>query len=500
MAIREFQLMAVGHQLVEGIAVRQSTVDESVTLSAFVPSGEADQITRLTQHLTQEFETAGWENLPVALVLPSSEITLRKLAFPFQDSKMIGQALIYELENELLEDVNSFEIDYAILPLSDGTAEVLIYLLPKEYLHGIIGACNNKNLIPISATCSAQAIYGSHPAASDNHYYIYVGPDEVFVAFVAEGNLSALHSVPIDIAEWNEALGEYGYETPNKMIEALLNGEGGKDKQGEALRKKFRELLSDWIGEFHRFILPHSMGSKYTLSLHGQFSSYFQWEEQSNSLSLREGYSREGVTKTGGFQGVLREIVGSVDHLTGGGKVNFHQGGVGWFAQFQEHKRPLITSAVLFAVATTLFITSWGIGVSALNSRLEQIDAEILASARPFAGGEKDPVKAVRTMESMARTQQKGGEFTKRFQTYHYDSLLILQGISNVMKDFPQMSMESFSLNSERVTLSGITDSYNASDSLKNKLSTLDVLSGGEATVTHQRTGGEIKFRMIFPR
>ncbi|MCH6554314.1 MAG: hypothetical protein IH793_09190, partial [Acidobacteria bacterium] len=105
----------------------------------------------------------------------------RRINDPFADPKKIEQALEFELENELLEAVDSYVYDFTLIPQSDGSAEALIYLVPKTYLNALIAACYAQRTTPVKATFSAQALFASHPPTSRRHVQVYLEiPDAGF--------------------------------------------------------------------------------------------------------------------------------------------------------------------------------------------------------------------------------------------------------------------------------------------------------------------------------
>ncbi|MCH7479086.1 MAG: hypothetical protein IIA14_13430, partial [SAR324 cluster bacterium] len=169
---RSSRLLSVSPTVVEGIEIGGEEPRFETAFSRFLSLSDHDGAEALGEAVTDQLAGANWAGFPVVVVFPSKEVTFRRLEFPFADPKKIEQALEFELENELLEAVDSYVYDFTLIPQPDGSAEALIYLVPKTYLNALITACYAQRTTPVKATFSAQALFASHPPTSRRHVQI----------------------------------------------------------------------------------------------------------------------------------------------------------------------------------------------------------------------------------------------------------------------------------------------------------------------------------------
>ena len=75
-----------------------------------------------------------WRNQSVVFLVPTEDVVSRKIGFPFKDRRKIQQALRFELEGELLEELDDMRFSIDIRVLDQKSAEVLVLLFGRESL------------------------------------------------------------------------------------------------------------------------------------------------------------------------------------------------------------------------------------------------------------------------------------------------------------------------------------------------------------------------------
>ncbi len=497
MAARTFQLITVGSQLIEGVGIQRGEPAAGARVSHVVPASDSDPLVHLLQQLDQQLHEANFKVAPLVLVFPTSELTIRRLEFPFDDRKKIAQALVFELENELLDDVGAFLYEYAVVPRGDGSAEVLTYLVSRDYLQAILNVCQARNLVPVKATFSAHALSLTHPPDSQRHYYLYCGAEETYVACFAQGRLVAAMNFPVDLDSLRLKLGEGAPETREALFRAVLDGAAAN---GAGVREGLREELAAVCRQAMQFIVPHGMGEEFSLSLHGRFAAQMAWDPDSGTLTLPEQTpAAKEMAGEPRFLGAIEEYLADPERVGKPGGINFHHRSAGWIGQVKEYKSPLLVTAVLLLAVLGFFLFSAALRISAAQARLERVDAEVQAIFKRHLKGAHSASGGVRLMEAKLKKTARNGT-TASFEENTFETMELLKAVSGVFKDFPQLSLRSLSLNAERLTLDGTTNSYDASESLKNRLAQLKQLKGKEPVVTHQRQAERITFRLVVSR
>ncbi|MCZ6474255.1 MAG: hypothetical protein O6934_12520 [SAR324 cluster bacterium] len=503
MAARTFKLISVSPLAVEGVGISRGAQGIAVSFTHLLPPVETDPLVNMLQQFDRQLEDAGWKDSPATLVFPCDAVSIRRLEFPFREQKKIDQALEFELDNELLEDVGDFTYKHTVVPHEDGTAVVLVYLISNDYLQSFLNLFQNRRLTPVKATFSAQALLEINPPPSDRHYQVYLGLDEIFVSSVLDNQLYAIKSFPLRLTGLTDNGGAPRPDSAAQILEMLNAQESPPDEGAEAAqgsRGVWDADLSRLAGEIMQFILPHSQGAPFTLSLHGLLAPYFEWDSSSLELTMRAPGSTRVDFGRASMLGILNEIMANPLPFTSSKGVNFFTNRGSLLPHFKEFRRPLIALAVLLGLTVGLFAVNFWMSISERQAELQRIEGEIQAVLSRVIPGKHSPAQGVRLLESKMRKLQQQGQDLLRFREYQYEGLGLLTDLSGLFKEFPQLTLRSVSMNPERYTISGTTSSYDDSENFKNRLAVLKRFSGKEPVITHQRAAEKINYRIVIER
>lgn len=221
-------LIALSDHAVEG-----TRLGEGQAMSVYthgLPAGAEDRSGQevLRERLDTFLSHSEWKSGPVVLVLPTEAVSFRRLSFSFRDPRKIRQALPFELETELLGEVEAWAFDFEVVPKGDGEADVLVYLVEKATLQALLDACEAKNLDVRRITFSAQALASAVGPYAGRGFHLYAGSDEIFMVYIEEGRLQAitgLNGAPHQVLEHFSAPAG---ATPSQKLALLLGtGENG---------------------------------------------------------------------------------------------------------------------------------------------------------------------------------------------------------------------------------------------------------------------------------
>jgi hypothetical protein len=502
MAIRTLKILSIAPHITEGAGIQRDEAKVLSSISALLPPAESDPLVHQLQHFDQQLEDSGWRDSAAMLVFPTHEVSIRRLEFPFREQKKIDQALVFELDNELLDEVDAFARAYSIVPNDDGSSLVLVYLVPNDYLQAFLGLMQDHRLVPVKATFSAQALQEAHPAPENGwHYQLYIGYDEVFVSCIVDGALYAIKSFP------NSLPGFSGQEAPASAGDVLswLSAANGSSEEGGGGNGGLPQ--QDWIASLGQlangmmqFIRSHSLGQPFTLSMHGLFSCYFAWDAETGELSVEAPSDPRAAFSGTIFLGILDEVLADPAPVTGTKGINFSAGRTGLVAQVKEFRRPLTAMAALLAGLIVLGGINFALGISSKHAELARLDAGIQQTLKGLVPGNPPPEAGVRLLEERLRKLKQKSAASERFAGYHYEAMSYLQDVSALLKNYPQLTLTSLGMNAERYTISGTTGSYDASEKFKNALGAIKRFGGKEPVITHQRSSANISYRIIINR
>jgi type II secretory pathway component PulL len=438
---------------------------------------------------------AQWETGLAVLVLPTEEVSFRRLHFEFSDPKKIRQVLPFELQHELLDSVEAHAYDTEVLRQGDGTAEVDVYLMDKARLQAIVATLERHQLSLQRVTFSAQALVQALPPTSPGHFHVYVGSEECFVTFSPAGRPGAAHSLAPHPGQLLAELRALGAGSPHDQLQALFRADA-EDAERTALRERLRERLESVLEEINRLLRIHSGGEAFTVSLHGLFGELFQWQPGATSLTLRYPQGAWPGARRGHL-GVLDELLGQPRNFPSSRGVNFHRRVGTWLAILRELRWPVTAAAALLLVLAGLLGSSYFLRAASLQARLDAVGQQLqrTLSVAP-------PITTITVNAALGRVQERLDKLRREREAvayvdrYHYDTLRLLTDLSEAVRQQSGVSVDALTFNQERFTLSGATPSYAESDSLKTRIAAMPRFEGRTVKVTNSNVGKVIRFRL----
>lgn len=495
---RGIYAIALSDQAVEGgLIVRgeaQSAYSRSMPFTAAEPVSENRTQALLETFLTQVRWEQGW----AVLVLPTEFVSLRRLRFQFNDARKIRQVLPLELEEELLDAVEYHAWDADILPSSNGTTEVMVYLVQKAVLDAAVATLEQHRLSLQRATFSAQGLLQSKPPPSGHHMSIYVGSEECYAVHTLDGRLHALHSVTPHPGQLLAQINELAPGDPPDQLRRLFRPDAHGDRDGprRELQEALRGRLERTVEELNRFIRVQSAGEPRTVSLHGLFGALLEHQEGGGLLSLQFPVDAwPGPPRT--HIGVMHELLGAPRGLAAGRGFNFYRRVGTWLASLREMRGALLTATVLLVVLAGFLGAGFVMRMSALQARLDSVDQQIVRVLRV-----PRPLTSITINAAIARVQEQVDKLRKeraaaaQLENYHYDALRLLRDVSELIRNQKGVSVDTFSFNQDRFTLSGVTPSYAEAERLKERIAAMPRFKGRTVRITNSNVGQVIRFRL----
>ena len=232
-----------------------------------------------------------WRNQSVVFLVPTEDVVSRKIGFPFKDRRKIQQALRFELEGELLEELDDMRFSIDIRVLDQKSTEVLVLLFGRERTEQLQGICLERDLLIRSIDCSAYALFREmiHPSGTmqqfhegktlpslDEHagFQIYLGADEAFINTVQGQRLEEIKFFPNRLPELSAGMTENGRLQDFLYQFASRSSEETSTDPWESLQLELEWLCS----QFTRHLRGRDYHSGSSITIHGIFSPAIEWD------------------------------------------------------------------------------------------------------------------------------------------------------------------------------------------------------------------------------
>ncbi|HKI98342.1 MAG TPA: hypothetical protein VKB51_07710 [bacterium] len=492
---RGIYAIALSDQAVEGGLVVRGETQPAYDRSVLLPADGVPPDSRQQALLQAFLEQAEWEQGLAVLVLPTEQVSFRRLHFAFSDARKIRQVLPLELEDELLDAVGQHAWDAVILPRPDGTADALVYLSDLAPLDEATQLLEQRQLAVQRATFSAQALIEALPPPAGHHFTVYVGSEEAFAAHTLDGQLQGLQSYNPHPGQVLRQLQALGPGTPQDQLQALFRADA-EDAERAELRDALQAKLESVREEINRTVRIQAGGEPYTISLHGLFGELLERQEGAGSLSLRFPQGAwPGARRT--HAGILDELLSQPRNFPVSRGLNFHKRVGTWIALFRELRWPVVAAAVLLLILLGLIGTGFVLRADALQARLDAANQRLqrMLAVPP-------PLTTITINAALGGVQEQLDKLRKEraaaayLEHYNYDTLRLLRDVSEIIHQQQGVSVDSLSFNQDRFTLSGVTPSYAEAETLKNRIAALPRFKGRNLRVTNSNVGQVIRFRL----
>lgn len=442
-------------------------------------------------------ESAAWSPGVVLLVFPTEEVIFRVLEFPFQEVRKIRQALPFELEDELLDPLEEFTTDFEAIPLEDGGCRVPVYLIKRNILKELVDVLEQRGFSVLRTTFSAQVLIGGEPEPAGRQFLVYLGTEEGFVALQDTSRLEMVESLATWPGEMTELVREGQYKTPRELRDYFGENDNGESENG---KNALKPRLEAAVYEINRFISLYQMGEPYTIAIQGFFAPYIEQLDTNGETRLKVAENMS-LASSPPFFGVLGNLAGDSRDWVSTKGISFYHTLHAWMGQLRDFRAPLFVGGALLLV---LILIGGGRLIaysSSLSSRMEVLNQQVKTTLKvPLPENSKSVKSALDKLSQEVSGLRKEKEAAARFSEYHYDVLRLVQGLSKVMKDAPQMTVEGVSYNGERFTLFGVTQNYSDSEGLRAKLLELPQFADFTGKVNHSKSGQTIRYRITIQR
>ena len=241
-------------------------------------------------------EAHGWKDNPIVFLVPAEDIVCRTLSFPFQAPRKIRQTLRFELEGELIEDLDTMRFSTSIRTQGTDSADVLVLLTESTRLSRLQKICLDRDLIIRNVDCSAYALsrsisrqHGAKPASSQNgipteektktQFQIYLGAEETFVNTIHDRELSDITIYPNRIFQLLRDIGDAG--TPREFMKQFAQDSESPDLPPFPGRKVYQELREElrWLcAQITRHLRGKEFMNDCSISIHGLFAPAIEWD------------------------------------------------------------------------------------------------------------------------------------------------------------------------------------------------------------------------------
>lgn len=419
---------------------------ESVTF----PPGPADpdRLARAMETLVQQVNPAG----AVCLVsMPPSEVSLRNLQVPFKDKKKIRQVLPFELEPTLPFEIDRLRFDFMAVRQADQT-DLIVAAVETEKIDELQAVFGRHEITPrfvtVGAVAAALCVARFSRDPGDNFLLVEMDRFNATACVVAGGRLHLVRtlrkSARPDPASSAEQLAT-GIQRMLAAFETVYDFDPGPEKLLlSGLDDPDPEFVSGLEKSLEIPVTPVNVVADTRLNLSTP-------ENQPVSCAANVAVSLAGIETAG-----IRPF-------------NFNPGHYALQKYWAEHRKELISTAVLAALVFFLFLFQAGLETRLLQKRVSVLNGQITEVFRetfPDATRIVDPVQQMRARLKQIKEQSvlspRGGADIRNIDILRDISRLIPAGINVVITRFVR--------GDESVQLAGLTDTFNSVDEVKMRL------------------------------
>lgn len=443
-----------------------------------------------------------WSQGQVTLIVPTHEISIRRLQFPFRNRRQVSGALSYALESELLAPLAQQAYDFDLFPAKDRNAHVNVFLFRRNLLEEWAHDCQVAGLSLCKVTFSARVLHELYPPPANGvQVQVYVGFDEVFINHSVDGRQHQVRVISSALRALLDHLHYLEVPNPQALWQAMRGEKTTHPVNAMLVHGQIKMALSAVEMEINRFLRIHTLQLEHPVVVRGCFSSCFTWNAEESKLLLDWDPTTFFQQTPPAFYGILSESLPPPKALLTRGGFSFFDGRRVWGQFWRENRRQLMTAAMLCFLLLGQIGLRFYDQLIAQRSMLLQLNQEIALRVKAFPPAEGITARSsLMTLESKLVQQRRKREEQTRFTRDKQPILQLLHTLALVAQEETKFNVQNFQVNKTQLVMSGETESYKDSEVLKDRLNGLVWLRAGKINLTHSRNGEKIGYRLTVER
>ena len=467
-----------------------------------------DLILESEQNLEEFIKFHNWEQGYVRAILSVSLVSTRSLTFPFSDPKKIKQALHFKVESELLQEVDSVQIAYQILPNEQG-AEVIVYTTPKYEIERLHQVMSHHDLLLYEVSFYGHALLHALPQTIDeNEYYqVYIGIEEVFVNCVKGRQLvknKFFQTQFLDILKYlfaTELEIDPNEETELEEDEAFVLLETDKLSGDTSVfeNEPRKELVQEMIQLCSQLNFFFSTMPEREILIHGRLADLVSFDGQTFQPQMEQ--LDQWIQNNDEQWGLLSTLAQNTHFLnTKYSPVSFYSKTK--FLGFLMLRKFAIRA---FFVVFLLIVTSATLGIGSYwekviseqeaiqNKRLLRERLQILLPDIPV----QSLTQAMQLLREKVQKRQDELELSQLFVERTYSNLNLLKQISNAFPAFAESSIDHLKVFKSEVIISGQAKNYDQLEEIRKIIEGLKFFPNQTVKVTNNKTSERVLFQIL---
>lgn len=483
------------------------------------PVDSRSEETSLFEKIDQFLEYYQWRDHTISLILPTNDVTFRALTFPFHNKKKINQILPFEIENEILEEIETISFQTIIKESSDATTKTLLASVQNSYLEALQSVMKQHHLHIRNIDCSAYALFKSAPISSSSHInlQVYLGPEEAFINAIEDQHLEIVKMFPNRISKFLKNFEGLHQIEIHDLPRLIQNQETVINKYPDLNNQQLQEVTSqikdeiEWLcSQFNLFSRKWQIDGAIHVSLHGLFQGLIHWNEE--TFEWADGHSTEDrpsdstqtvdsfaqITTT--YWGILEELKEyGLNHLMGH-ELSFYSEETHWKSFIRGHRLMVCVGTVLFFLFVGGAGFNYYLQIQLLKKEIQITEQQINTKIKRLTPriSPQNIQQSIAFMENQIKEKKELSEET-RFNQRSYKNLALLKKVSQLLPN-ASLKLDRLEFNDTRFAIKGSINNYKNLQILKNRIQNFTEFKGKKPTESNRPVSNGINFNISVNR
>jgi len=447
---------------------------------AYIPFPEQTEwnsgLASALESLAAQFDVTGC----VCIVsFPADQVYFRNIQVPFKHAKKIRQILPFELEPSMPLPVDRLIIDYLKIDIENAAenTELIAAAVDASRLESYLEMLSEFDIDPEIVTV------GGYPAAvclslqtdiPANTLLVDITNDKGTLFGLSSGQLVLVRSVP------SGSVASSRLKMLCQNIERTLYA---LDEVGSYGFKPDKIFLTG----------PVSAGNGFEAEMAQQLEIPTQQTDLIKDAAVRISNRPTESWKADQMDNALALALMEISGAKG---LNFRKGPFAITKRWVEHKKRIIRSGVLAAVALLLLLTNITIDYYTQKNRLNALNTQIIDIFQSTFPDVKKVVNPLHQMREKMKEVQRASLFPAGAQN-NTQMVGILNELSRRIPGGIDVQFTRMVIGDDSVVIAGDTDTFNSVDTMKNRLETAKIFETVTIVSTNKdKAGNRIRFRL----